>query len=100
MSIVVLVLTVLVVLAANIFGLIAIGYLDKCPPERCSSEGAFAAVAASLMVAAVIAAVGLTVTVVRLRRRRRAWPIAVATLALCLVACAIGGIGYAIAVSA
>lgn len=99
-SIATLAVTVVLGVVAAVFGLFSVAFLDYCPPERCSAENAFAAVATALIAAAVIGAVGLTVTIVRLYRRRRAWPVAVATLALCLVAFVAGGVGYAVAVGA
>lgn len=99
-SIAALVVTVLVGIAAAIFGMFSLAFLDNCPPESCSADDAFTAVASALAVAAAIVAVGLTVTVVALYRRRPAWPFAIATLVLCLIAFVLGGVGYAVAVGA
>ncbi len=65
------------------------------PRSRCTAVRATA-----LAIAVAIAAIGLTVTIVRLHRRRTAWPFAVATLALCVIAFFLGGVGYAVAVGA
>lgn len=99
-SIVALLLTVLLGLAAAVFGVFLLAFLDHCPPETCSAEGAFTAVATALAVAAVIGASGLMVTIVQLTRRRPAWPFAVATLLLCVVTFFLGGMGYGAAVGA
>jgi len=99
-SISALVVTALLGIAAAVFGMFSLAFLDNCPPESCSADGAFTAVASALAVAAAIGAVGLTVTVGALYRRRLAWPFAIATLVLCLIAFVLGGVGYAVAVGA
>ncbi len=83
-----------------VFGLFSLAFLDYCPPESCSAEGAATAVGIALFIAFVIGVVGLVVTVVRLIRRKPGWPFAVATLVLCSVAVFLGGVGYAMAVGA
>lgn len=85
---------------AAVFGLFSLAFLDNCPPESCSAEGAVTAVGAALLIAFVIGVAGLVVTVVRLIRRKSGWPFAVATLVLCAVAVFLGGVGYAMAVGA
>jgi hypothetical protein len=97
-SVVVLVLTALFGAAASFFGLFFLAFLDSCPPETCSVEGAVTAVMAGLGAALVIGVVGLIATIVQLVRRKRGWPIAVATLVLCAIAVFLGGVGYVIAV--
>ena len=52
------------------------------------------------VIAVVIAAIGLTATVIRLYLRRPAWPFATAALVLCLIAFFLGGVGYTVAVGA
>jgi hypothetical protein len=99
-SIAALVLTAISGIIAACFGMFSLAFLDSCPPESCSAEDAFTAVATSLVVALGIAVIGLTVTIVRLYRRRTAWPFAVTTLALCVLAFFLGGVGYAVAVGA
>jgi hypothetical protein len=99
-SISALVVTALLGIAAAVFGMFSLAFLDNCPPESCSADDAFTAVASALGVAAAIGAVGLTVTVVALYRRRHAWPFAIATLVLCLIAFVLGGVGNAVAVGA
>ena len=95
-SISALVVTALLGIAAAVFGMFSLAFLDNCPPESCSADDAFTAVASALAVGAV----GLTVTVVALYRRRLAWPFAIATLVLCLITFVLGGVGYAVAVGA
>jgi hypothetical protein len=97
-SIVVLVLTALLLAVAGFFGLFSLAFLDSCPPESCSVEGAVTAVMFGVGAALAVGLVGLVVTVVRLVRRKRGWPVAVATLALCAIAVFLGGVGYVIAV--
>ncbi len=99
-SITALVLTVILGSAAAVLGLFSLAFLDNCPPETCSVDGAVTAVATALVVAAAVGAVGLTVTIIRLRRRKPAWPFAVAALVLCTITFLVGGVGYAAAVGA
>ena len=89
-SIVVLVVTALFGAAASFFGLFFLAFLDSCPPETCSVEGAVTAVMAGLGTALVIGVLGLIATIVQLVRRKRGWPFAVATLVLCVVAVFLG----------
>jgi hypothetical protein len=97
-SIVALVLTVLLGAAAAVMGLFSLAFLDYCPPESCSVDGAVTAVGTALMVAFVVGLIGLVVAIVAVVRRSLAWPFAVGTLVLCGVICVFGGIGYAAAV--
>ncbi len=97
-SIAALLLTVVFGAAAAFFGLFSLAFLDHCPPATCSVDGAVTAVFTSLLCAAGIGLVGLIVTVVQLIRRKTAWPFAVGTLALCVLAVALGVVGYSAAV--
>ena len=99
-SITALTITVLLGAVAAVFGLFSLAFLDYCPPESCSAEGAATAVGTALLIAFVIGVAGLVVTVVRLIRRKPGWPFAVATFVLCSVAVFLGGVGYAMAVGA
>ena len=97
-SIAALVVTVLIGAVAAVFGLFSLAFLDHCPPESCSAEGAVTAVGTALIAAFAIGVVGLIATVVQLVRRKPGWPFAVATLVLCVIAVVCGGVGYAMAV--
>ena len=99
-SIVTLVATVLMGAAAAVLGVFSLAFLDSCPPESCSAEGAATAVFGSLAVAAVIGLAGVIATIVALVRRKTAWPFALGTLALCAIALGCGVVGYAAAVGA
>jgi hypothetical protein len=99
-SIVALVLTVGVGAGAALMGFFLVAFLDNCPPETCSAEGAVTAVGAALIAAVVLGIVGTIVTVVALVRRTPAWPFAVGTLLLCGLVCLIGVAGYFSAVGA
>jgi hypothetical protein len=94
-------LTVTVVFggASAVMGLFSLAFLDYCPPESCSADGAATAVGIALLAAFAIGVVGLVVTVVQLVRRKPGWPFAIATFVLCAVAVVLGGVGYAMAVS-
>lgn len=97
-SVVLLVLTALFLAASAFFGLFSLAFLDSCPPESCSVEGAVTAVMFGVGAALAIGVLGLIITVVQLVRRKRGWPFAGATLVLCAVAVVLGGVGYVIAV--
>ena len=95
-----LILTVAFGVVAVAMGLFSLAFLDYCPPESCSADGAVTAVAMALLAAFAIGVVGLVVTVVQLVRRKPGWPFAVATFVLCALAVVLGGVGYAMAVGA
>jgi hypothetical protein len=97
-SIVAMVITALLGAAAAVMGLFSLAFLDYCPPESCSVDGAVTAVGTALIIAFVVGLVGLVVTIVALVRRSLAWPFAVGTLVLCGVICVFGGVAYAAAV--
>ncbi len=97
-SITALVLTVLLGAAASVLGVFSLAFLDSCPPESCSAEGAATAVFTALIAAFVIGVIGLVITVVQLYRRKPGWPFAVGALVLCGVACVCGMVGYVVAV--
>jgi hypothetical protein len=99
-SISALILTVLVGGGAAVMGLFLLAFLDSCPPETCSAEGAVTAIGTALVAATVVGLAGLVVTVVQLVRRKLAWPFAVGTLVLCGVICVAGVVGYFVAVGA
>lgn len=98
LSIAVLAVTGVVVATGVFIGVFSLAFLDSCPPQRCSEGGAWAAVGASVVAAAVIGIVGLAATVMRLTRRRMAWPFAVGTLVAAVLVLAAGAAGYVAAV--
>jgi hypothetical protein len=93
-----LILTVAFGVVAAAMGLFSLAFLDYCPPESCSSDGAATAVGIALLSAFAIGVIGLVVTLVQLVRRKPGWPFAVATFVLCALAVVLGGVGYAMAV--
>lgn len=97
-SIALLVVTVLVGVVAGFLGLFLLAFLDHCPPATCSVDGAVNAVFTALLAAGALGVVGASVTVVQLIRARPAWPFAVGTFALCVLALAIGMAAYSAAV--
>jgi hypothetical protein len=99
-SIIALVLTVLVGAGAAVMGFFFLAFLDHCPPDTCSAEGAVTAVGTGLVVALAIGIVGAVITIVALVRRKAAWPFALGTLFLCGMSCLIGLAGYFSAVGA
>ena len=78
-------------------GLFSLAFLDYCPPESCSADGAASAVLRSVLIAGVFGLAGLTVTIFRLRRRKTGWPFAVATFCICAVVLGTGFVGYIVA---
>lgn len=97
-SIAALAFTVLFGALAAFMGLFLLAFIDHCPPETCSIDGAVTAVGGSLLTAAVIGVAGLVVTIVQLVRRSPAWPFAVGTLVTCAIVCGLGFAGYVSAV--
>jgi hypothetical protein len=97
-SILAIVLTAAFGVVAAAMGLFLLAFLDHCPPESCSVDGAVSAVGTALMVALAVGIVGSVLTIVALVRRKLAWPFAVGTMVLCAVICVLGGVGYSIAV--
>ncbi len=97
-SIIVLVLTGILVVASGFIGLMVLAFLDYCPPESCSVNGAVTSVMTGVASAVVVAVVGVVITVIRLHARKSAWPVAVATLGTCALAILGGGIAFTSAV--
>jgi hypothetical protein len=93
-----LILTMAFGVVAAAMGLFSLAFLDYCPPQSCSAEGAVTAVGIALMAAFTIGVLGLVVTVMQLYRRKPGWPVAIATFGLCGLAVGLGGVGYAMAV--
>jgi hypothetical protein len=92
-----LVFTVLLGVLAAAMGLLSLAFLDDCPLQTCSAEGAATAVGSALLAAFAIGVAGLLVTVIQLHRRKPAWPFAAATFALAVLAVVLGGVGYRMA---
>lgn len=99
-SVLLLVLTGLLIMASAFMGLVVLAFLDYCPPESCSVDGAVSSVAVAIGTAAAVGIAGLVLTLVRLRSGRTGWRAAAATLVLCLLVIAGGGLAYASAVGA
>lgn len=98
-SILVMVFTALAVGGGAVMGFFSLAFLDYCPPETCSAEGAVVAITSAVGIAGLVAAAGIVTTIVRLARRKTAWPFALGTLALCLVVFLLGGLAYTAAVT-
>lgn len=99
-SIVTMVLIVALGAVAVFFGVFSLAFMDYCPPQSCSIEGATNAVFTALAVAGLIGLIGIVLTIVTLARRKLAWPYAVGTLGLCVVILFVGAIGYLTAAGA
>jgi uncharacterized BrkB/YihY/UPF0761 family membrane protein len=97
-SIVILVLTGLLLVAAAFMGVLVLAFLDYCPPESCSVEGAVVSVATAVGIAVLVGIAGLVITLVRLGRRLKAWPVALGTLGTCLLVLIAGAVAFSAAV--
>lgn len=97
-SVVALVITAGMIAVGAFFGLFSLAFLDHCPPETCSEEGAVNAVFTAVLLAVAIGVAGLIATVVQLVRRAPGWPFALGTFGLCLATFVIGGFAYTMAV--
>jgi hypothetical protein len=93
-----LVLTLALGVVAAAMGLFSLAFLDYCPPETCSVDGAVNAVGLALIIAFGIGLVGLALTIISLARRKAGWPFAVGTFVLCAITISLGAVGYATAV--
>ncbi len=97
-SILLIVATVLAVGAGSVMGVFSLAFLDHCPPQTCSIDGAVNASMTTVAIAALVGLAGIVTTVVRLASRKRAWPFALGTLAGCLVVFFFGALAYTAAV--
>lgn len=98
-SIIVVIITVLVGGAGAIMGLFSLAFLDYCPPETCSVDGAVITAMTTVGAAAAIVLTGVVLTIVRLVARKPAWPFALGTLAACLGVFFFGAMAYTTVVS-
>jgi uncharacterized BrkB/YihY/UPF0761 family membrane protein len=82
----------------SILAFVSIAFIDNCPPESCSVDGAVSAqfTAALLVILAFVA--GLIATIVALATRRRGWWVALLTAVVVLVIWVLGFVGYFTAV--
>mgnify|MGYP003601786267 FL=1 len=97
-SIIALLLTGLLLAFGSFFGLMILAFLDHCPPESCSVDGAVLSVMTAIGIAVAVGVAGLVITAVRLSRRLTAWPVAIGTLLLCAVVFVAGFFAFTIAV--
>ena len=92
------IVTVLAGGAGAVMGLFSVAFLDYCPPESCSANGALTAAMTTVGVAALIALTGLVLTITRLGARKKAWPFAAGTLGAMLAVFFLGAMAYTVAV--
>jgi hypothetical protein len=97
-SVAALVIAAVVIAMGVLVGVFALAFLDSCYAPRCSEGGAWTAVGAGLVAAAVIGVAGMVATIIRIVRRRPAWPFAASALVLAVLVLAVGAIGYTAAV--
>ena len=98
-SIIVMILTVIACGGGAVMGLFSVAFLDYCPPESCSADGAVTAALATVAIAGLIGLTGLILTIVRLTTRKTAWQFAVGTLAAVVAVFFLGALAYTAAVS-
>lgn len=98
-SIIAMAVTVLGAAGAAFMGLMMMAFTDHCPPATCHVERGVDLLFAGFGLAALIAVVGIALTIIRLTRRLRAWPFAVTGLVLTGAACLLALAGYTSAVS-
>jgi hypothetical protein len=98
-SILLIVLTVLTVGAGSLMGVFSLAFLDNCPPQTCSVDGAVSASMTTVAIAALVGLAGIVTTIVRLATRKRAWPFAIGTLGACIAVFLVGALAYTGAVS-
>jgi|688.fasta_scaffold1446451_1 hypothetical protein len=98
-SILLIVVTVLAVGAGSLMGVFSLAFLDHCPPETCSTDGAVTASMTTVAIAALVGLAGIVTTIIRLATRKRAWPLAIGTLAACMAVFFFGAMAYTAAVS-
>jgi uncharacterized BrkB/YihY/UPF0761 family membrane protein len=84
LTIILLVASFVVLLVSAFFDLFAIAFTDYCP-EPCHAGTGIAAVFTIWICAAIVALVGVVISIVRLTRRRRAWWVALIALVLVIV---------------
>jgi hypothetical protein len=97
-SIILMVLTVVVGAGGAFMGLLMLAFLDYCPPETCSVEGAVTSVLTAVAAAALVVIAGIIVTIITLVRRKPGWPFALGTFVLCMAVLFIGGVAFFAAV--
>jgi hypothetical protein len=84
LTIILLVATLAILLASAFFDFIAVAFTDYCP-EPCHAGAGVAVVFTVWVCMAVIALIGIIVSIIRLVRGRRAWWIALIALGLIIV---------------
>lgn len=95
---------VLLVLAAAIWALgsllmfFMLAFLDYCPEETCSVDGATTSVLSGIGIATAVGVVGLVATIVQKARGRHGWPFALGTLLLVPATLAVAVVFFADAV--
>lgn len=97
-SIIMLLLTALLLAFGSFFGLMILAFLDHCPPESCSVDGAVLSVLTAIGIAVAVGVAGLVITVVRLSRRLTSWPVALGTLLACAMVFVAGFFAFTVAV--
>ncbi len=81
-----------------VIGLFLLAFIDYCPPESCSTDDAFDALAiAGAAIGAALLALSV-LAVVRMVRRRRSWWVGAVGVLAVLAGAAAGIVGYGAAV--
>ena len=97
-SVIVLVITVLGSALGCLMSFMMMAFLDYCPPQTCSVNGAVTAALGTIGAVGLIVVAGLVLTVIRLGARKTAWPFAVGTAASAVAAFLLGFLAFNFAV--
>ena len=98
LSVFLLVLAATVGIVGGILAFFSIAFIDNCPPETCSADGAVSAQFTAALVVILAFVVGLIATIVALASRRRGWWVALLTVVIILIIWVLGFVGYFAAV--
>ena len=98
LSIVFIVATLVFLVVGSLVDFIALVFTDNCPPATCNVDHAVSSVVAAILVAAVIALLGIVFTIIWLVRRIQAWPFALVSAVLVVIALVLGALLYSASV--
>jgi uncharacterized membrane protein len=98
LSVFLLLLAAVVGVVGTILAFVSIAFIDNCPPETCSVDGAVGAQFTAALVVILAFVAGLIATIVALATRRRGWWLGLVTVFLVLLSWVLGFVGYFAAV--
>ena len=98
LSVFLLLLAAAVGVVGSLLAFVSVAFLDNCPPETCSVDGAVGAQFTAALVVILAFVAGLIATLVALATRRRGWWLALLTVVIVLASWVLGFVGYSLAV--